>query len=284
MQVMSGDFERITRCLQMKTSRPSFQPLLAIILCLTFTFGLAMSQVALAELTDESMLGPSLYLRPAYDGSASQRTELAPIVRYYGQPWFIRSTEGILEGGVRTEITSGLHVGGQLAFEPGRLTKESDFLKNHGMPNVNSGASLGIHLEFDHKFGPMPISLLARARKHANSDRGAQADLRLSAGVYSNGRIGAGIFTQATWANAKSASSIYDVTAQQSSTTGLRTFSAGSGWLFASFGILWSIDLNPEWIVVGSVETRRLHGDASRSPLVERDSNYYASAGVAYRF
>jgi outer membrane scaffolding protein for murein synthesis (MipA/OmpV family) len=36
--------------------------------------------------------------------------------------------------------------------------------------------------------------------------------------------------------------------------------------------------------VVGSVEARRLHDDAARSPLVERASNYYASAGIAYRF
>jgi outer membrane scaffolding protein for murein synthesis (MipA/OmpV family) len=32
------------------------------------------------------------------------------------------------------------------------------------------------------------------------------------------------------------------------------------------------------------MESRRLRGDAARSPLAERVSNYYASAALAYRF
>jgi outer membrane scaffolding protein for murein synthesis (MipA/OmpV family) len=63
----------------------------------------------------------------------------------------------------------------------------------------------------------------------------------------------------------------------------LPEFSAGSGWLFAGFGLLWSVDLSRDWTVVGSMESRNLRGDAARSPLAERTSNYYASAGIAYR-
>jgi outer membrane scaffolding protein for murein synthesis (MipA/OmpV family) len=48
--------------------------------------------------------------------------------------------------------------------------------------------------------------------------------------------------------------------------------------------MLGALDLDRRWLVVGSVEGRRLHGDAARSPLAERKSNYYASAGLAYRF
>jgi len=48
--------------------------------------------------------------------------------------------------------------------------------------------------------------------------------------------------------------------------------------------LLWGVDLSREWIVVGNLEARRLHGDAARSPLAERASNHYASASVAYRF
>jgi outer membrane scaffolding protein for murein synthesis (MipA/OmpV family) len=29
---------------------------------------------------------------------------------------------------------------------------------------------------------------------------------------------------------------------------------------------------------------RRLHGDAATSPITEEKTNYFASAGVAYRF
>jgi MipA family protein len=249
----------------------------------TIVFGAFVPLAAFAELSNDPLLGPGLRWRPAYDGSSSQRLELVPVVRYFGQPWFARSTQGVLEGGARIELAPGLHGGAQLAYEPGRRTSESDFLGNHNVSKLDRGASVGLHLEWDHKIGPMPITLLARARQHTDSDRGAQVDLRLSAGVYRGGAVAAGLFAQATWANAKSVGSFYGITPQQSAATGLPAFDARSGWLFGSVGLLWSIDLARNWIAVGSMEARRLHGDAAHSPLTQRASNYYVSAGIAYR-
>ena len=246
--------------------------------------GLLLPLAAFAELSNDSLLGPGLRWRPAYDGSASQRVEVVPVVRYFGQPLFVRSTQGVLEGGARLEIAPGLHAGAQLAYEPGRKPSESGFLTNRNVAGINSGASYGLHLEWDHTIGPMPITLLARVRRQAESTRGAQADLRLSAGVYHSGRVSAGVFTQATWANSKSTGSFYGITPQQSAATGLPAFNTGSGLLFGSVGLLWSVDVTRNWIVVGSMEARRLQGDAARSPLTERASNYYLSAGIAYHF
>lgn len=268
----------------MNTALPAFRPSPDAIRSVIFAFGLIVPLAAFAELSNDSLLGPGLHSRPAYDGSASQRLELVPVVRYFGQPWFVRSTQGVLEGGVRMEFAPGLHAGAQLAYEPGRKTSESDFLKDHNVSGINRGASVGLHLEWDHNFGPMPITLLTRARQHTDSDLGTQVDLRLSAGVYRRGRVAAGVFTQATWANAKSAGSFYGITPQQSVVTGLPAFDAGSGWIYGSLGLLWSIDLSQDWIVVGSMDSRRLHEDAAHSPLAERGSNYHASVGLAYHF
>jgi outer membrane scaffolding protein for murein synthesis (MipA/OmpV family) len=261
-----------------------FRPFRAGIQIATFAFGAIVPLAAFAELSNDSLLGPGLRWRPAYDGSASQRVEAVPVIRYFGQPLFARSTQGVLEAGARIEVAPGLHAGAQLAYEPGRRPSDSDFLTSHNVAGINSGGSYGLHLEWDHKFGPMPVTVLARVRQHTESDRGAQADLRLSAGVYQSGRFGAGVYTQATWANAKSTGSFYGITRQQSAVTGLPAYSAGSGLLFASVGLLWSVDLTKSWIVVGSMEARRLQGDAASSPLTERASNYYLSAGIAYHF
>jgi outer membrane scaffolding protein for murein synthesis (MipA/OmpV family) len=231
--------------------------------------GLMGPLLASAELSNDALVGPGIRGRPAYDGSDAQRVEFVPVVRYFGQPWFARSTQGVLEGGVRMGLAPGLHAGAQLAYEPGRRTSESDFLRNHNVSGIKRGASIGAHLEWDQKLGPVPITILARARQHTDSDLGAQVDLRLSVGVFRSGRVAAGIFTQATWANAKSTSSFYAV--------------AGSGWLFSSLGLLWSVDLTRDWIVVGSMEARHLRGDAARSPLTERSTNHYVSVGLAYR-
>jgi outer membrane scaffolding protein for murein synthesis (MipA/OmpV family) len=246
--------------------------------------GLIVPMLAFAELSNDTMLGPGLRWRPAYDGSAFQSVEVVPVVRYFGQPWFVRSTQGVLEGGVRLKLASGLHIGTQLAYESGRKTSESDFLKNHNLSDINPGASIGAHLEWDHKIGPMPITLLARVRQHIDFDLGAQVDLRLSAGVFQYGRFSAGVFTQVTWADTKSTSSYYAIMPTQSAVTGLRGSDASSGWLFGSLGLLWSFDLTRHWIVVCSMEARQLYGDAERSPITERSTNYYVNGGLAYRF
>ena len=237
-----------------------------------------------AELTNDPLIGPGLRSRPAYDGSSSQRTEFVPVIRYFGQPWFVRSTQGVLEGGLRTELYPGLHAGAQLAYEPGRRVSESDFLQSRNLPGLKRGASIGLHAEWDHTFGPVPVTLLGRLRRNVDSDRGTQADLRLSAGVLHTGRLSAGVFTQAIWGDAKATAAYYGITPQQSVTSGLAAFQPGSGWLNTSLGLLWSVDLAPKWVAVGSLERRRLTGDAADSPLAQRRSNNYISAGVAYRF
>jgi outer membrane scaffolding protein for murein synthesis (MipA/OmpV family) len=53
--------------------------------------------------------------------------------------------------------------------------------------------------------------------------------------------------------------------------------------LFASAGLLGAFELSPQWVIVGSMEARRLRGDAARSPLAQRTSNQYVSMGLAYR-
>jgi outer membrane scaffolding protein for murein synthesis (MipA/OmpV family) len=240
--------------------------------------------MALAEITNDSMAGPGLRSRPAYDGASSQRLELVPVIRYFGEPWFARSTQGVLEAGLRGELLPELHAGVQLAYEPGRQASGTDFLQSHRVADIQRGASFGAQLEWDHKFGPMPVTLLARARKHSDSALGAQADLRLSAGVFQSGRLAAGAFTQATWADAASTASLYGIAPSSAAVTGLPVFAPRRGWLFASVGLIGSVELSPKWVIVGSLEERRLHGDAARSPLAQQASNHYVSTGLAYRF
>jgi outer membrane protein len=244
--------------------------------------GLIMPMLAFAELSNDTILGPGLRWRPAYDGSASQSFEFVPVVRYFGKPWFIRSTQSVFEGGVRFELASGLHVGAQLAYESER--SDSDFLKAHNLPRINPGASFGAQLEWDFKIGPMPLTLITRVRQNLDFDLGAQIDLRLSGGILQWGPLSGGLYLQTAWADNKSTNSFYGVTPTQSAASGLPAFDAGSGFLFGSLGFLWSFDFTKHWLACGSLEARSLLGDAERSPLTERSINYYVTAGLAYRF
>ena len=232
-----------------------------------------------------TLLGAGLWSRPAYDGADnSQVTALIPVVRHYGPTWFARTTFGVLEGGARTELLSGLTVGAQLAYEGGRDKAESAFLAAHKLNNLPVSLSWGVHLEYEKNIGPMPIIALLRYRQDVDGNRGAQTDLRLTAGLFSGGGLNAGVFAQTTWADAKATQYYYGISQQQALSSGLAAYQAQGGALFNSEGLLWSYDLTPKWMLLGSFELRQLRGDALASPLVQVSTSHYASLGLAYQF
>ena len=230
---------------------------------MTRTIGLAaicliLSTTAQAQ---DTLLGAAVRSRPDYDGSPEQVTDFIPVIRYYGERWFARTTQGILEGGVRAELDRDFWVGAQLAYE-------AEF--DHPAVDAPMGVSAGLHLEWDRHFGQVPVTFLLRARQHLDTSLGGQADLRLTAGVLSRWGLLAAVFGQATWGTENAVASRY----------GARD----SGLLFASFGLLGSYDLSARWLLVGSIELRQLYDAARESAVAEESSNYYATLGLAYRF
>jgi outer membrane scaffolding protein for murein synthesis (MipA/OmpV family) len=249
-------------------------PGLALAACTAACAFRAEAQTPAAPPEYSNLIGPAVRSRPAYDGSKSQLTDIVPILDYSNSRFFARTIQGVLEGGAHAEIGSGFTLGAQLAYEEGRKASESSFLRDHNVADVAVGVSYGIHAEWDTKVGPAPVLWLARVRQQARSERGAQADLRVTVGVYENGPFQAGIFGQLTWADRKSMRTYY----------GQPGFDPSGGLLFVDAGLLGSYDIDPRWAIIGSVEGRRLKGDAARSPIVETKSSYYAFAGIAYRF
>jgi MipA family protein len=230
----------------------------------------ALASAAASAQENPVVAGAGVRSRPAYDGSKSQRTDVVPVLRYYGRPWFARTTQGILEGGLRSELAPQFWAGAQLAYEPGRKRSESPFLEAINAPDLDPGVSAGLHLEWDRQFGRVPVGFLIRARQNLERDRGGQADLRITAGVFSRGGLKAGVFGQATWGSENAVNSMYGA--------------PNSGLLFLSAGLEGAFDLSRHWMLVGSVEARALRDEARLSPLAERKSNHYATVGVAYRF
>ncbi|HEX7053100.1 MAG TPA: MipA/OmpV family protein [Burkholderiales bacterium] len=220
-------------------------------------FSLALLCAGEACAQGDILFGAGVRSRPEFDGFSERETDLVPVLRYYGEPWFLRTTQGMLEGGARLRIGEGTVIGAQLAYEQGPRDRDP-------------GASLGAHAEWDGRLGPMPLDLLLRVRQHLDTERGLQVDLRLTAGVYQGHGLLAGVFTQLTFANQDYYRAYYDV--------------RQSGVLYGSVGALASFDLARHWVLVGSVERRRLTDHAMRSPLAEQRSASYATLGLAYRF
>ena len=220
---------------------------------------LVLPSLALAQDPLGTLLGAGVRSRPEYDGASKQDLQPIPIIRYYGRTLFARTTQGILEGGARLEPVPKLWIGAQLAFEEG-----------NDRTDLDPGGSWGFHVEWDMRIGPAPVSLLARTRTHFDTERGSQGDLRASVGVFAGRGLLVAVFAQGTWA----------------STDWIRSYYAteGSGLMFSALGVEATYDLNPRWLLVGSVHGRQLHGHAATSPITEEQTNYFASIGLAYRF
>jgi outer membrane scaffolding protein for murein synthesis (MipA/OmpV family) len=206
---------------------------------------------------DPTLIGAAVRTRPAYDGSRSQVTDVIPVISYYGKPWFVRSTEGVLEGGARLEVAKGAVVGAQVAYEVGPRSEDPS-------------ASLGAHVEIDGKVGPAPVTFLARLRERFARERETQVDLRLTVGLYQSGPASAGVYAQTTWSSAAWTQDYYRV--------------RDSGILINDIGLLGGYDLGRRWVALGSVEFGRLGGGVAGSPFVQQRSTFYATAGLAYKF
>jgi outer membrane scaffolding protein for murein synthesis (MipA/OmpV family) len=226
---------------------------------MTRTILLLLALLPAAAVADEdyTLIGIGARTRPEFDGSNNRVIDVVPYLRYYGKTLFVRTTQGILEGGARVDIGQAFYVGAQLAYEAG---------PRDGDP----GASVGVSLEKDVKLGPVPLFFLGRVRKHVDSEHGTQADFRVTMGIYGATRIAAGVYGQATWANAKFTQAYYGVDE--------------AGLLYTALGFLGSYDLSNTWSLVGGIDARWLSSDMQRSPFVERRTGYYANAGVGYRF
>jgi len=244
---------------------------------------LALAQMVLPE--DYTLLGATVRSRPAYDGSQSQRTDVVPVVRYYGQPWFARTTQGILEGGLHWNLGSGVAAGFQLSYDEGRDSSESAFLRERNFTDdIDPGASIGAHFEWDGFIGPAPIGVMLRYRQSIESDRGALADARLNLGLYAKGGATLVAFTEATWGSGNANRTFYGVMPAQSAASGFAAYDPGSGLRHVGVGLIGGYDLSRHWTLVASVQQRWLQGDVAASPLVEDRANSYVNFGGAYRF
>jgi len=76
----------------------------------------------------------------------------------------------------------------------------------------------------------------------------------------------------------------FGVPKESAALTGLEAHRPDGGVKDVFIGARWNWALSPSWIVSSSARVSRLSGDARRSPLVERTSQFSISTGLAYRF
>lgn len=253
-----------------------------VLLCLATC---AVSNGAAAQsIEDPAYIGIGARLRPAYDGADSNRVDAVPYVRLFGEHFFARTTQGILEGGWRTQPFGNVTFGAQLSYEEGRNADESSFLTQHHFQDIDPSVAFGVFAQGDWKLGAVPLNALVRVRKDVDSENGAQADLRAAVGVLDWHGARAGVFGQFTWTDGKYTRRFFGITPSQAATTGLPAYDAGAGAHYFRLGLLGDVSIARHWVGLWTVAWQGLQGDAANSPITQERNNWTANAGIAYRF
>ncbi len=229
-------------------------------------------------------IGAAVRVQPVYDGSDQTQTKAIPLVSVERDAWFVRSIRGVLEAGLIARPTQALRVGAVLAYEAPRNYKDVPSLSALDLPTYGTSASFGPLVEASYFLGPVPVTWTLRWRQQLESDRGAQGDVRLTAGLLATDRARAAAYAQWTWATARSQRSDYGIDGATAQRTGLRLYEPGSGSRYAAIGVIGAVAITPRWSVVGIAEARQLSDSVTSSPLVQEDSGFYGTLGVTYRF
>jgi outer membrane protein len=87
-----------------------------------------------------------------------------------------------------------------------------------------------------------------------------------------------------TFADSEYVNTVYGVTAEQSTRSGMPAYQAGSGITSVRLAAAANYQLAPRWMAGVRFMASRLQGDAADSPITEDKSQNSASVFVAYTF
>lgn len=229
-------------------------------------------------------IGMAAQRNAAFPGAHRTHILPIPLIHWERGVLFIRSSKGMEEAGARWQLTDDFSAGSQIVFELGRDSDDSLLLQQLRMPNIPHGTSVGVHAEYSTHIGPAPVDALLRLRQRNGSQRGALADVRIEVGVYGNKYVGVQTYVQSTWANREAMDSDFGVKADNAAFIGIPAYQADAGLRNYLVGVAGKLDLDTEWMAIGSVEYNTLIGDAADSPVTEQKNSQAITLGVMYKF
>ncbi|WP_299890864.1 MipA/OmpV family protein [uncultured Ruegeria sp.] len=240
-------------------------------------------------------LGAGVAYAPEYEGSDKQETSAFPAFEAVWRDTLVVSGKGI---GAFVYDRNGLRVSAALGYGGGR--EESDSVHLRGLGDIDDGAVVSLGAQLD--LAPR-VTATADVNTFLKGSKGTVVSLGLQSQVpfgvvrgalsptgnrYDDvaGQQGLALIggVSIDWANDNYNQSFFGVSAAQSSSSGLRQYSAGSGLKSVNAEIGFSQTLGDNWGLTGIVQYSRLLGDAKDSPVVKSEGNYAAVLAIGYRF
>ncbi len=236
------------------------------------------------------LVGVAANTSPNFFGGDSQRFKLKPVGALEWGRWRFSSGGGYgLMGQGRRDRGSGaqamlqatdrFNLSLSLNIDRGRDVAESDRLR--GVPDVRS--TLRARLRARYNLSERWTTSLAASQDILGRGRGMELDgwlgyrWPLSAAT----RIDFGL--GASWGNSQYMRSQFGVPQSAATSSGHPAFKPRSGLYQTELGVDLAHALSRHWVLFGGLRYSHLHGDARRSPLVERGRGVSATVGVAWR-
>lgn len=226
-------------------------------------------------------IGAGAMNKPRYMGSKNDKTRAIPLLEasYRTPEWKVKLGEEEGMPGIFLGLTPSPHheFGIQLVQSEGRKEKDDSHLR--GLGNVKNTMEYGVYANsrFDQ------LSLKVSASKGASSGHGglllnmkAEYEFPLTESLSLSPGLGL------TWANSRYMQRYFGVSAQQSASSGLRSYTAKSGLRDARVSLNLNWQAAPHWMVFGGIEYSRLQSDAKDSPIVQKATQRQIMLGTAY--
>jgi len=239
-------------------------------------------------------LGAGVAYEPEFEGSDRYETNALPALQIVWRDRILLTPEGLgafIVSQERYRISAAVGYGG------GRDEDDSDYLR--GLGDIDDGAVLSLGAQYDLGFA----IATADVRKFLDGSEGTLVTLGLQSevpfGVVRGALVPTGTnprdaFNErgllltggvsVDWADGDYNQAFFGVDAAQSTSSGLRQFSAGSGVKSVNVDLGFAKPLGRNWGLTGGVTYSRLLGDAADSPIVQTEDSVSATLAVGFSF
>ncbi|WP_242558609.1 MULTISPECIES: MipA/OmpV family protein [Pandoraea] len=188
--------------------------------------------------------------------------------------------------GYRLSLPAGFFVSAALSYDGGRkdhpkgLDAGSDKLR--GMGDIKG--SLFTTLQAGYAIGDLAVVSVATDVALTNRDRGNVYRFAVDSVVYQSAADSVGVGAAAHFASGKYAQTYFGVTANQSLNSGYRQYAPGGGLYGVSLTANWTHKFTKHWSTTVAGGVMRYTGNASKSPIVFKKTNYQVAATLDYTF
>lgn len=229
-------------------------------------------------------VGAGAISQPLYPGSGERETDAVPIVSANYGRFFIGGVPGAgIPAGIgaflvrETNWKLGVGIGGNLS----KPREESDSPRLRGLGDIDRTVLGSVFGSYDDKWFSVRAGVLSDI---GGNDQGTRVSLDLEGKYNVTDQLALSAGPGLTWADKKYTQTFFGISAAQSASSGLGSYTASSGLNTIRFSVGADYRLTPRWGIGARITAASLRGDAADSPITEKKAQNSFALFAAYRF